>query len=280
MRIERHEVGETRLNEMKDDLDRNFRSLADFLEAAKRDPMNLSLLVTNACSVAAREVLFDPRSPRARKALGLAARASAALFATAAATQASPVTVTLDVGDAPVTYTSGPDESTAHVGRWISGFYLGKIVRDREAVDLICQTDPQSLRGSSTRGPEYLYLYARALRDFHTLRWADIVDTMLAAVDATDPERTDIVDEDWALWLHVPEIEALIYAVTKDAKFGDALRRAVQHHKEFWSKTKDDRMSDPDGFFSAPLTGLARIGLDQELSFDVESPYVPRELLE
>ena len=145
---------------------------------------------------------------------------------------------------------------------------------------MLCATDPESLRASSTTGPEYLYLYAKALRDYHMLQWGDIVKTMLAAVKATDPERPDVRDDEWALDLHVPELETLIYMVTKDAKFGDSLKRAVDLHKKYWSKKKEYRLRDYRGFVSVPLTALARMGLNNELKFEVASPYISRELLQ
>jgi hypothetical protein len=253
--------------------------LLGFVKSAKTHVVSVSSVISNAHSEAAYQLVFDPRSPRVLQALRLAARASAALFAASTASPSNPVSVTLEEGAEPITYTSRPDESMINVGDWITSFYFGTIVRDEASIDRICEIDPMSLRGSSTRGPEYLYLYAKALRDFHILQWDKIVDTMLAAVHATDLERPDVNDKDWALWLHVPALEVLIYVVTKDAKFSDALQRAVELHKKFWSKKKDYRMQDYEGFFSVPLTALARIGLDQGLTFDVESPYLPKELL-
>jgi hypothetical protein len=122
-------------------------------------------------------------------------------------------------------------------------------------------------------------LYAKSLQDFITLQWNDIVKTMLAAVKATDPKRPDISDPDWTVDLHVPQLEVLIYVVTKDAKFGEALAKAVELHKKYWSKKKDLRLRDYKGFFSVELTGLAKMGLDQGLTFDVESAYIPMELI-
>jgi hypothetical protein len=217
-------------------------------------------------------------SPRILEALKAAAKGAAALFAAASASPSNPVTVTLDDG-LPVTYTSPPSESTVYLGRWITGFYLSVISGDQESLNSLCSTSLESIRGSSTTGPEYIYLYAQSLRDFATGQWADIVKTMLAAVKATDPQRPDISDADWAVDLHVPQLEVLIYLVTKDAKFGDALARAVELHKKYWSKKKDLRLRDYKGFFAVELTALAKLGAQKGLPFDVESPYLPMELI-
>lgn len=277
MRIDRHRIPDQFLREMQEDIDADFDELSEFVQGAS-EARNLSLLISNARRAGVHQLVRNPNAPRGVQALRIAARASAALFEAKSASPSSPVSVTL-VDEAPITYTSPPNESTIDVGAWLNGFYLAKILRDHESLKMICQTDPESLRVSSTRGPEYLYLYTRALRDFQTRNWSKLVDMLLAAVKATDPKRPDVHDKDWALDLHVPELEVLICVVTKDAKFGDALRRAVELHKEFWSQKRDYRMNSYRGFISVPLTALARMGLDQGLTFDVESPYIPNELL-
>ena len=192
MKVERHEIPAARLDEKRGNREQDFALLSSSLQAAKRDPMNLSSLVSCATIFAGWELLFDPASLRGKQALRLAGRACSGLIAANRASTGNSVRIMLEEGDEPVTYTSRPDESTVNVGVWIKGFYL----------------------------------------------------------------------------------------VTKDGKFGDALKRAVEMHKKYWSKKREYRMQSPDGFVSVPLTGLARMGMDQGLSFDVESPYVPRELLE
>lgn len=277
MKIERHKIDEPYLSEMGERSRSQFEGLFGFVESAKRNPKNLTLLATNAREAAAYGLIVNAPTTQISEALKLAARATSALFQAAHASPANPVTVRLD--DAPATYASPPDGSTVHVGRWITGFYLSIIARDQDALNSLCSTPLGSLRSSSSRFPEYVYLYAQSLRDFATRQWKDIVQTMLAAVKATDPERPDITDPDWALDLHVPQLEVLIYAVTKDAKFGDALARAVALHKKYWSKKKDLRLRDYEGFLAVELTALAKIGLDQGLSFDIDSPYVPMQLI-
>ena len=74
---------------------------------------------------------------------------------------------------------------------------------------------------------------------FHTLQWTKIVDTLMAAVDATDPGRPMFRTK--PAISHVPELEVLIYAVTKNAKFGDALHRAVELHRST-ERTTECRM--------------------------------------
>jgi hypothetical protein len=250
-----------------------------FVESACKDPTRIFLLMDQAHRAAAYGVAAGLEWERVRWAFGIAARASAAMFAAANASPANPVTVPIERADAPVTYDSPSDESTLNVSRWILGFHLAQLAEDRAAVDRLCQTDPESLRQSSTSGPEYLYLYARALRDFHTLQWTTIVETLLAAIKATDPARHVVPDEEWALHLHVPELEVLMYVVTKDQKFNDALQRAAQKHKKYWSKKKDYRMNSFRGFVSVPLTSLARMGLRQRLPLELVTPYIPGELL-
>lgn len=278
MKIERHKIDEPYLSEMGQRSARAFADAVDNLALKKGNPNKPGALMDDSRKAAAYGLIVDAPISRIHDMLKLAAKGAAGFFATANASPSNPVSITLVDGETE-TYTSSPDGSMVHVGRWITGFYLSVIARDQDALNSLCSTSLESLRSSSTRSPEYLYLYAQSLRDFATRQWKDIVQTMLAAVKATDPERPDITDPDWALDLHVPQLEVLIYAVTKDAKFGDALARAVGLHKKYWSKKKDLRLRDYEGFLAVELTGLAKIGLDQGLPFDIDSPYVPMELI-
>src|SRR5690348_9186396 len=100
---------------------------------------------------------------------------------------------------------------------------------------------------------------------------ASVLPAMMEAIKATDPERPDVTDPDWDLYLHVPQLEVLIYMVTKDAKFTSALMKAVELHKKFWSKTKD-RRRDYRGFISVELTALAALAKERSLPIDFETP--------
>jgi hypothetical protein len=278
MKIDRHNIDQTFLDELSQRIGKYLEIAKNSSQFARQNPKNLDSMMDDGRRAAAYGLAVGSPMQTIKDCLRIGARGAAGLFAAAAASPSNPVTVSLDDGP-PATYTSPPDESTVNLGRWITGFYLGIIAGDKDSINELLSVDLASLRKSSTTGPEYLYLYAKSLQDYRTMQWTDIVKTMLAAVKATAPERPDISDKDWALDLHVPQLEVLIYLVTKDAKFGPALAKAVELHKKYWSKKKDLRLRDYKGFLAVELTGLAKMGLQQGLTFDVDSPYIPMELI-
>jgi hypothetical protein len=242
---------------------------------SRRDPKNLSMLMSEAVCLIAAGCVVEPESGRIPEALELAAQAGVALFAAAAASPAAPVTVPLGPGD-PATYTSPPDESSVTVDKWIRAFYLNALCRDVAALDALCRISPDSLRGSTTKNPEYRYLYMQGLQEFRAGN-RGVHGTLIAALEATDPDRPDVYDDDWTLYLDVPQLEVLIYAIAGDAQFGPALAKAVEEHKKYWSKTKD-RRRDYKGFIGLELTALCSFARERGLSWEVESPYLPVHL--
>jgi immunity protein 49 of polymorphic toxin system len=249
--------------------------LSEFLTGARRDPKNLDLLIRRAWSEVSCGHTAKPQSSEIPKALRIAAEAYAALFAAASSTGG--VTVQLGEGE-PVTYNSVPDASTVNAGAWILGFYFNVLHGDVDSMNRLAQVPLDVVRRSPTKAGEYYYLYMQALQQWTNNDMGSIVKTMLAAVKATDPDRPDVFNADWTLNLHVPQLEVLIYVVTKDARFGEALVKAVRLHKKYWEKTKD-RRRDYIGFVAVELTALAVMGRSQGLSFDVESPYLALDLV-
>jgi hypothetical protein len=247
--------------------------LPSFVEGARRDPRNLSLLIREALTAAGSGCIVEPQSPQVANALKIAQEAHVAMFAASRAS-GKPAAVTL-AGQA-VSFTTSPAPSTVHVMRWISAAYLTILVGERPAIDELCQTSPELLRQSRTKGAEYHYLYMEGLRRL-LLGQQDGVDRLIEAVKMTDPNRPDISDPDWTLYLHAPQLEVLIYLATSDAKFSQALTNGIQKHNQYWSKTQD-RRRDYRGFISIELTALAAWGRSRSLNVEVESPYLAMQL--
>lgn len=271
MRIERHAIDHDLAKEL---YDRAVDRLPRFLAAAKEKARNLDLLIDQAMTIVCCGSVVEPSSPHISRALKLAAQAHAAFFAAAGAS-AQPVTVTL--GEEQVTYSARPDESTIYPGRWITGFFAGVLARDNGSLDVLCRVDPDSLRPSSTKSPEYDYLYMRALQAWRS-GGSGLGDKIIAALQATLPGGGPIPDPQWALHLIGHQLEVLMYVVTHDnEKLGPGLAKAVDHHKQYWSKTKD-RKRNLKGFISIPLTAMATQASEHGLKFDVESPYLATNL--
>lgn len=269
MHIERHKLEDRAIVERK--FNQAIGDLPMYVAKTKRVAINLSILLSESLAIVTCGSVIEPQSPRIREALQLAAQASAGIFAASTASTSNPVQVHLGEGEAAV-YTSPPAPSTVNVAYWVQACYLNVICGNDAAIDALCQIPPESIVQPKVSAPEYSYLRMKALQSYFTGR-RDVIELLMAALRATDPERDDIFNKTWTLSLDVPQIEVLIYLASKDAKFGDALFRAVKSHKEYWSNTPK-RRRDWDGFISIPLEALAIMGRARQLVFEVDSPYL------
>jgi hypothetical protein len=272
MKIPRHPVDEDLVKEM---FSFDSQRLEPNLERARSNPKSLDSLIDATLKVVALGCVIEPQSPLIRKALKLGAQAHAAMFA-AIGSSSNPMTVPLGDGD-PVTYSSEADESTVHVGRWIMGFYMNVLCDDAGGLDLMCRTSPDILRRSSTKSPEYDYLYMEALQLFRS-GTQETGNKIVAALKATNPANAEVFDSDWSLYLVGHQLEVLMYVATQEPEFGPALAKAVEHHKKYWSKTNRLRRNYK-GYISFELTALAKLARARGLTFDVESPYLATQLL-
>jgi hypothetical protein len=204
--------------------------------------------------------------------LRLSAQAHAALFAAAGVL---PVTVPLG-DDEPVTYTKAPDESTVDAYTWIEGFLLAALCRDTASLELLCRAPVGLIRRSSTRNPEYRYVFLEALRAF----WLEDADPGTLAVHAmhlTDPDRDDIHSRNYTLFIDVHLIRLFFFVHAKDPDFADGLVVALRDHKEYWSNKERSHLSD--GFLARNLLGLAALAYDRGIPFEVDSEYLPMWLV-
>ncbi len=252
--VTRHEID---FDLAKQRYEANAEDLDTFVEAAARHPGNNHLLIGQAMSLAKRASVVQCDAGVMREYVSIAARACANLFEGAR--------------------TVGVNESIVEPRKWITGYFAAHIVRSDDIIDSLCETSGDMLRESSTKHPEYRYLFVDALRAFH-VRSRDTMGILLQAVQATDPERPDIRKPDWVLDIDVPIMKTLFYTFDDFEKFEDTLVDALESHKGYWSQTAA-RRRDPDGFLPVALNGICAIAHDFNIPFEVESEYLPAELV-
>lgn len=268
MRIPRHTIEHARVAERFADAN---KELELFLESAQKSPRSLSLLLSTAMDVATcgSAVLHDP--VLIRKALRLAGQASAALFATASA-KTLPVQVT--IGGGPVAmYSTRPDESEVYASQWLKGVFVNTLFGDRKLVADMCDTPTELLRTSSTKAPEYKYLFVDAIKAFFA-NGTDCSKLILEALEATDPQRSDIRTPDWTLNIDVPLLQHLFYVQKMDPDFAEQFPKAVELHKKYWTSSKKLKQ-DWNGLLAIELTAIAILARDRNVQFDIDSEYIP-----
>jgi hypothetical protein len=222
--------------------------------------------------------VVDPNSAEICRALRLATQAVAALFRGATAREPE---IAVVLGDpSPVRVPARVPSDLANVRNWCEGFFLAAICRETGALDTLSGVPPERLRASSTRAEDYAYLFADALRSYWQ-REGDAPARLLEALKATDPDRLPAAARDYVLSVVVPQMEMLYRLMLQEADdFNAALRKALEGHKSYWSKSVENRNKEASAFIAVGPTGLASFAHDAGMKIEVESDYMPKPLVE
>lgn len=248
--------------------------LSGALKAAASRAPALSSVLNTARNYAGYLAAVSLETSPLCDAMTTGARAASALFALATGNG----NVQVDLGASPAHLpATGPTDAT-HPGNWRIGWWLAQIVCERGAIDRLAGTPVDVLRRSSTRGDECQYLFVEALQAFEK-RADDWSARLRLAVDATDPQRVALSDEEFVLNILVPEMELLFrYATGEIAPFNETLLFALERHKKYWNK--GDRKRDPDGYLALGPLAIAGMARKAGIPIEVQSEYLPRPVLE
>ena len=259
---------------VEEHIEANRPRLARLITTAAGDATALPSLLNVARKHAGCLAVAQPQSDELCHALRIGARAASAVFALAAASDE----VEVDLGgNRTKLRATGPTDST-DVGYWRAGCWLAYIVRDRPSIQRLTDTPVTLLRRSSTRGDECQYLFAEAFQAF-ARRTNDWSARLRAALDATDPERISLQDEEFVLNVLVPEMEILFrLALAEPGPFNEALQFALERHKKYWSKGK--RKQELDGYLALGPLAIAGMAHDAGIPVEVDSKYMPARLVE
>ena len=157
---------------------------------------------------------------------------------------------------------------------WLRAVYLAIVARDRAQVDLLAGVPVDLLRESVPRHNAYWFAWARTLQ-LYVRGEAGVVETVLEALRGTEnltPSTVPEVVND----LHLPFLE-LFYQFTQgdQAKFTAALITALDRHKRHWAREP----RDPEGAVALAPLAVACLARDAGLAIEVQSDYLPHDLL-
>lgn len=247
--------------------------LASLLESAATRAEALSLLVSTARRYAGYLSAKPSEVEPLCAALKTGTFAAAALFTLASESGQ----VEVDIGQKLVRLPATGSTDATHPGNWRVGWWLAQIVRDRRAIDRLAGTPIEVLRRSSSRGDECQYLYVEALQAIEK-RASDWGTRLQRALDATDPERFKLADEEFVLNIMVPEMELLFCFANGDrADFQETLQFTLERHKRYW--TRANRKRDPDGYIALGPLAIASMAHQAGFAVEVESDYLPNPLI-
>jgi len=258
----------------KEGAERYNRLLSSTLKSAASRAPALSILLRTARGYAGYLGAVPLEIGPLCSALRTGARGAVALFALATGSGEMQV----DLGASPLQLpATGPTDAT-HPGNWRIGWWMAQIVCDRHAIDRLGAIPMDVLRRSSSRADACQYLFVEALQAVEK-RATDWGARLQLALDATDPQKVALSDEEFVLNILVPEMELLYRLATGDvASFNETLQFALDRHKKYWSKAS--RKRDPDGYIALGPLAIAGIARKAGIPIEVESEYLPIPLLE
>ena len=251
-------------------------SLPQVLAATRSRPQSLGICSNSAHSAAAYFHLDDPHSTEAVSAFQLARQSLNALFACATDLPGS-ITVPLGPGE-PVTYVDKPPASSVNISNWMNAFSLNLVFGDLAALRKLCAVPTALLQASPTQATADRYLQKDALCAYVNQE-PDLIDRIISALKATTVDIPDPLQKAVAVTITGSQLEVFLHVVTRDARFGDAMHRAIQEHKQYWGRSKDSAKSF-QGFISLELLALMVLANDVGLRCDIDTPYLPMNLIQ
>jgi hypothetical protein len=273
--IARHETDEANASSEANRLPRKMQT---FIDLIKKNPTSLHSVLTRALDEAGYRCIADPIATwlDTWNSVVLAMQSASAIFVAGNQTDGEvEFSIRDDVVRIPAT---GPTIHT-DAGIWIKALWLAMICRERQRIDMLCATPIELLRASDDQYDEYIYTWVRALQ-IYWRQQDGLVDTLLRAMQGTEPESIQAASEEVVLQLLYPPIEMFYFLTQReDEKFNNSLANALELHKRFWTKDAE-RRNDPNGFIALGPLAIACLARDAGVPIEVESEYLPKHLLE
>jgi hypothetical protein len=250
--------------------------LADLREALARRPLStrqLRGLVDRARDLLGRASWFAPTSQLLLDCARVQGQAAYGCAVVAAATAEQ--TVTIRLGDATVPVNRAPDPELLPVADWTAACAAGLAARDEDTLAGMRAVPVDRFRAARVQIDEYQYSLAEAFVEV-----SGDAQRCLAAVArsrAQWQQRTVAKKAAAAIDVALLDVvEALLAGET--GSFNEALERALTAHAKYWGKG-DDYLA-ARGWVALRHVGLACTAHDRGIAIEVESPYLPRAVID
>lgn len=182
----------------------------------------------------------------------------------------------------------GPD-SALNASTWTTAFFLAAVCRDQGRLDQLCDIPVDDLReageSDGTQYNAFTYRWVGALQAFIKGQNSVFGDELLAAMELSQPDTVSFGDPGVLNRLVFPPMDALLRLAERDgAAFNESLARALGLFREH-QVAESERRKDVEGLLPLSLLGIACWAwdlsvFDSEFSFEVDSGYLPKHLLE
>ncbi|NEC08522.1 immunity 49 family protein [Streptomyces sp. SID7909] len=223
----------------------------------------------------------DPRSEKIEtwEAWVTAMQVGSALFDSATATEGvvpCRIGIAGEVKQLPAT---GPTPYS-HAGAWLTSVYLATICREEERLDRLMRVPVSLLRESGAVFDEYVYEWVEALQSYWDRRSSDMWSNLATAISHATPESARIADKETLLKTLYPPLELFqLYNRGEDEKFNSSLSEFLNWHRQYWTGDEARSLSS-DGLVALAPLAIACMAFDNGFTIEVESDYLPKELLQ
>ncbi|GGP75696.1 immunity 49 family protein [Streptomyces abikoensis] len=173
---------------------------------------------------------------------------------------------------------TGPTYST-DAGNWVMAFFLAVICRDKDRATELANVPVSLLRESGAEYDEYIYAWVETLQPW-LLGNGDLGEKLTAAMDGTDPDVLRIADREMMPRIIYPPINLFYrYIIGDQQAFNAELAKALEWHKEYWTKD-EERASESTGQVAWEPLAITCLAHDAGFPIEVESDYLPKHLIE
>ncbi|NUP40105.1 MAG: immunity 49 family protein [Streptomyces sp.] len=274
MRIPRHEFPTRNVSRI---LVSHTEDFWEDVEDLRDEPSWFSNVLADAVQLLGRHCLVDPEADKLEtwEACVTAMQVGSALFASAQATTGS---IECRIGHDMHTIRAGA-LPRAHAGNWLNAFWLACVCREKQRMTELCQFPVSRLRQAEGEFDEYIYDWVDALQAYW-LKRPEFGDKLVAAVDGTDPAALRHAPRDGVLQIMYPPMNLLTQLARGDeARFNTELAKALEWHKDYWTRD-EDRVLDTRGLVALGPLGVSCLAVQAGFSITVESEYLPKFLLD
>ncbi|MFI6941361.1 immunity 49 family protein [Streptomyces sp. NPDC050418] len=254
------------------------QQLASMVDALERSPdmLDATLMVAQVHVNARLAVDPDASYLPTWEAVVSAMQISSALFATSAPRGSDPVECRISDEIRALAPTGPLSAHTA--GNWLTAFYFAIVCRDQARMTMLCNVTLEMLRESPVEYDKFIFHWIDTLQTYW-LEQPGLVDKLVAAIEMSHPERAQTTDPESLDRLLFQPISLFHRFIRKDREeFQQTLVEALQQHKAYWSAS-EDRASSVEGYLALGPLAMACLAYDAQFPLDIESPYIPSELL-
>ncbi|MFI5678623.1 immunity 49 family protein [Streptomyces cellulosae] len=217
----------------------------------------------------------DASHLRTWEATVTAMQVSTAAFAAAVRTEG---TVECRIADQMHTIPATGPQYYINAGNWLTAFWLSVVCREQDRMTDLCKIPVDFLRSSGVEYDEYVYHWIDALQTYWLER-PGLGEKLVAAIEKSSPGIARIADQEALEKILYQPIDLFRHFLRKDHdSFNQALLEALELHKSFWTAS-EAREETVDGYLALGPLAIACLAYDAGFPIDVESDYIPSQLL-